>query len=454
MTVEQTGGAKKFPEGFLWGAATASYQIEGAWNEDGKGESIWDRFSHTSGKVQDGDTGDVACDHYHRWQEDIGLMKQLGLKAYRLSVSWPRILPEGTGAINQKGLDFYDKLVDGLLEAGITPFITLYHWDLPQALEDKGGWTNRDTAQAFADYAGVLSKRLGDRVSNWITLNEPWVSAFLGYLEGVHAPGLKDQGKAFAAAHHLLLGHGLAVPVLRSNSAPGAQVGITLSLSPTDPASDSEADKRAARRLENYTNHWFLRPIYKGEYPDELPDYVSGNSIPVEGDDLKVISVPIDFLGVNYYFRNVVSDKTAAGRSNTASVKVENAERTEMDWEVYPQGLYNLLTSLENEYHPGKLYITENGAAFIDEVGADGQVDDPRRVAYLEGHFAAAQRAIQDGVPLKGYFVWSLLDNFEWGFGFSKRFGLIYVDYTTQQRIIKNSGHFYSKVIAANGLSQ
>ncbi len=442
-----------FPEKFLWGAATASYQIEGAWNEDGKGESNWDKYSHTPGKVMDGDTGDVACDHYHRWPEDIKLMQELGLQAYRFSVSWPRIFPDGTGKLNPKGLDFYDRLVDGLLAAGITPFVTLYHWDLPQLLEDKGGWTNRDTALAFTDYTGALSRRLGDRVQNWITLNEPWCSAFLGYLLGRHAPGRKEPAAAFAAAHHLLLAHGLAVPILRENSRPGTQVGITLNLIPSDPATDREPDIIAAQRNEAFTNGWFLDPLYKGKYPEEVAEFYGSPPPPIQPGDLEKISTPLDFLGVNYYFRNVVQDLSAKGGSPVAAVRVEKADRTEMDWEIYPQGLYNLLTKINRDYAPGRIYITENGAAFPDKVGPEGKVADPRREAYLRDHFLAAGQATQEGVPLKGYFVWSLMDNFEWDSGYSKRFGLIYVDYKHLNRIIKQSGYFYRGVIEANGLS-
>ena len=443
---------KKFPAGFLWGAATAAYQIEGAWNEDGKGESIWDRFSHTPGKVQDGDTGDVACDHYHRWPEDIKLMQQLGLGAYRFSISWPRIIPGGTGKVNEKGLDFYDRLVDGLLAANIEPYATLYHWDLPQALEDKGGWANRETAYAFAEYAEVVAKRLGDRVHNWITLNEPWVSAFLGYFYGLHAPGKKDPQAAFASAHHLLLGHGLAVPLIRAAGNTNTEVGITLNFSPTDPATEGEADKKAEAAEDGFLNRWFIEPIYNGAYPKEVAERLGGAPLPVQADDMKIISRPIDFLGVNYYFRTVVRDESATGGSRVANVKVENVERTEMGWEVYPTGLYNLLTRLHRDYVPGRLYITENGAAFQDTLGPDGKIADPRRQAFLHDHFAAAHRAIQEGVPLKGYFVWSMLDNFEWGYGYSKRFGIVHVDYDTLARTVKDSGHFYQGVIAANGI--
>ncbi len=447
-----TGQLKKFPEGFLWGTATASYQIEGAWQEDGKGENIWDRFSHTPGKVQDGDTGDIACDHYHRWPEDIKLMQEMGLKAYRFSISWSRIIPDGDGAVNEKGLDFYDKLVDGLLAAGIEPYVTLYHWDLPQALQDKGGWANRDTAKAFARYADAVSKRLGNRVHNWITLNEPWVSAFLGNMFGVHAPGLKDPKTAFAASHHLLLGHGLAVPILRANGNSQTRVGITLNLSICESASDSEADKVATAKSNAFNLSWFLDPVFKGKYPEGVAERLKGAPLPIQEGDLQKISVPLDFLGVNYYFRFIIKDDSANGGSSVQEVQLENVERTEMGWEVHAPALYRLLTYLHKEYNPPAMYITENGSAFKDEVGPDGKVNDPRRTAYLQSHFAAAHQAISEGVPLEGYFVWSLMDNFEWGYGYSKRFGLTYVDFDTLQRTIKNSGHYYKGVIAANGI--
>ncbi|MEI6045621.1 MAG: GH1 family beta-glucosidase [Chloroflexota bacterium] len=445
-------GPKNFPAGFLWGAATASYQIEGAWNEDGKGEGIWDRFAHTPGKIQNGDTGDLSCDHYHRWQQDLRLMQELGLKAYRFSISWPRVIPQGSGQVNGKGLDFYDRLVDGLLEAGIAPFITLYHWDLPQALQAKGGWTARDTAYAFAEYADVMAKRLGDRVDNWITFNEPWVAAFLGHLYGEHAPGLKEPKAAFAAAHHQLLAHGLAVPALRARCKSQAQIGITLDLTPAEPATTSEADNEAAIRVDKFKNRWFLDPIYRGTYPEGVAERLGGAPLPIQANDLQLISAPLDFLGVNYYSRTIARDDSARGGSDTAHLRLEKVERTEMGWEIYPAGLYDLLTRLHHDYKPNRLYITENGAAFADQVDSDGEIDDSRRVAFLRDHFSAAQQAIRAGVPLEGYFVWSLLDNFEWAWGFSKRFGLIYLDYKTLQRTIKRSGYFYKAVIAANAI--
>ncbi len=440
----------RFPDTFLWGAATAAYQIEGAWNEDGKGESIWDRFSHTPGKTQNGDTGDVACDHYHRWREDVALMRDLGLRAYRFSVSWPRVLPAGVGAVNNAGLDFYDRLVDALLEAGIQPFLTLYHWDLPQALQDRGGWAARETVAAFANYADVVSRRLGDRVKHWITHNEPWVVAFLGHQTGEHAPGITN-GPWLLVAHHLLLSHGEAVPVLRHNS-PGARVGITLNMSPAHPASESEADRAAALRFDGFMNRWFLDPLYGRGYPPDMLALYGTHAPTVGADgDLERIAVPTDFLGVNYYNRTIIRNDPDAPLQ-IASVTPEDAEFTTMGWEVYPDGLRELLIRLHRDYAPARLYVTENGAAYPDTIAADSSVHDTARVRYLAGHFQAAAAAIAAGAPLAGYFVWSLMDNFEWAFGYSQRFGIVYVDYATQRRIPKDSAHFYRSVIAENAI--
>ena len=441
-----------FPQGFLWGSATSSYQIEGAWDEDGKGESIWDRFSHTPGKIIDGSTGDIACDHYHRWEEDLDLMQDLGLQAYRFSIAWPRILPQGRGEVNQAGLDFYDRLVDGLLARGLTPFVTLYHWDLPQALEDEGGWPARSTAEAFVAYADVVSARLGDRVKRWITHNEPWVAAFLGYGMGVHAPGVQDFQKAVAAAHHILLSHGWAAPVIRANSA-DAKVGVTLSLNDVLPASPSPQDYTAAREMDGFTNRWFLDPVYGRGYPADVAEWF-GRVHNVRLDmvregDMAAIAAPTDFLGHNYYTRTLAR---GSGSDNLPPTRTtEGSEFTDMGWEVAPQSLYRMLVRLAYEYQIPSIYITENGAAFPDVVSEDGRVHDHRRLAYLKAHFQAAHDAIQCGVPLDGYFVWSLMDNFEWSFGYTKRFGIVYVDFETQQRIVKDSGRWYADVIARNG---
>jgi beta-glucosidase len=440
-----------FPKGFIWGVATAAYQIEGAWDEDGKGESIWDRFSHTPGKIAHGDTGDIACDHYHRWLEDVALMKELGLHAYRFSISWPRLLPEGRGRVNAAGLDFYSRLVDGLLEAEIEPFITLYHWDLPQALQDQGGWPARATAEAFVEYADLAARKLGDRVKHWITLNEPYVSAMVGYLEGRHAPGHSDLDEALAAAHHLLLAHGWAVPVIRRNS-PEAQVGIALNLSGQTPASPSAADRAAAWQQDGVINRWFLDPLSARGYPADIVQHYGSPMDFVQAGDLEAIAAPLGFLGVNYYTRGIVRSSVVSEAENAPRTVFPNSEQTEMGWEVYPEGLCELLGRLHFDYRFPALYVTENGAAYPDQIGPDGQVDDPLRVAFLKEHLAAAARAIAAGVPLRGYFAWSLMDNFEWAHGYSKRFGLIYVDYQTQRRVFKTSAHWYRQVIAANAV--
>jgi beta-glucosidase len=440
-----------FPPGFLWGSATASYQIEGAWQEDGKSESIWDRFSHTPGRISDGATGDVACDHYHRWRDDIALMGSLGLQAYRFSTAWPRILPDGYGKVNQAGLDFYSRLTDGLLQAGIEPYVTLYHWDLPQVLQDRGGWPARLSAQAFVEYADAVTRRLGDRVKNWITLNEPWCSSILSYFLGEHAPGRRDLGEAVAAAHHLLLAHGWAMPVIRQNS-PGCRAGITLNLSPQIPASPSEADALAARQGDGMLNRLFLDPLSGRGYPQDMIEDYRQEMPYVQAGDLAVIAAPMDFLGVNYYMRNIARSEAIPESENEPPTVTPNPDLTEMGWEVYPEGLYEILARLKADYDFPAYYVTENGMACADHVGADGQVFDSRRVAYLRDHFIQAARAIAEGVPLRGYFVWSLVDNFEWSFGFSKRFGLVYTDYTTQQRTPKASARWYSRVIAENAV--
>lgn len=446
-----------FPENFLWGAATASYQIEGSWNKYGKGESIWDRFVHTPGNILNNDTGDVANDHYRLWKKDIGLMKRIGLQAYRFSVSWPRILPAGRGKVNQKGLDFYSRLVDGLLEAGITPFITLYHWDLPQALEGEGGWTVRSTAEAFADYANVVSRALGDRVRSWITHNEPAVAAWLGYEMGVHAPGHRDLSKATRVAHHLLLSHGQAVPVIRRNS-PNAEVGITLNIGWNVPASNSAADMKLTRENDGKWFRWFADPLYGRGYPSDITKYFTElGGLPngfdfVQAGDMDVVATPTDFIGLNYYSRNLHRSNAP---DNDPQIDFQHPKTpeywTEMGWENYPEGLTGVLARVYFHYGPRKLYITENGASYSTPPDENGNVPDELRINYLRTHFAAMHRAIQAGVPLAGYFVWSLLDNFEWSFGYSQRFGIVWVDYETQKRILKDSAKWYKGVIKKNG---
>jgi len=449
-----------FPKGFIWGTATSSYQIEGAATEDGRGESIWDRFSKTPGKVGDGTNGDVACDHYHRFRDDVALMKRLGMQAYRFSIAWPRVLPSGRGKVNPAGLDFYNRLVDALLEAGIEPFVTLYHWDLPQALQDEGGWTRRSTAEAFVEYSGIVARSLGDRVKKWITHNEPWCTSMLGYEKGIHAPGIKDFRSALAASHHVLLSHGWAVPVIRAAS-PGAQVGITLNLSPSEPASPSAADYDAFRRHDGYFNRWFLDPLYGRHYPaDMVADYIKEGHLPAEGltvlqpGDLQAIAVPCDFLGINYYNRAVLrSDKVPESENLPRTVFLApESEWTEMGWEVHADSLRQLLTRLHLEYAPGNLYVTENGASFSTGPDAQGRVRDEKRLAFLREHFLAARKAMDAGARLAGYFVWSLMDNFEWDRGYSQRFGIVWVNYETQQRIPKDSALWYRDVIAANAV--
>jgi beta-glucosidase len=437
-----------FPKDFVWGFATSSYQIEGAVNEDGRGESIWDRFAHTPGKTIDGTNGDVACDHYHRYAEDVELLRQLGAQAYRFSIAWPRILPQGTGAVNQAGLDFYDRLVDALLKAKITPYVTLYHWDLPQVLEDRGGWTNRETAYAFAEYTEVVVKRLGDRVQQWMTHNEPWCTAFLGYQNGYFAPGLKDLGKALQATHYLLLSHGLAVPVIREHGGEQAKVGIVLNLTPAYPATESPEDSAAVQRFDGFFNRWFLDPVVGRGYPQDMWTYY-GSAVPtIAPDDLKIIAAPTDFLGVNYYNRAYLADAPENdGLLHTRDIGDPSKERT-ADREIYPEGFYDLMTWLHRDYGFPAYYIAENGAAFADQLADDNQVHDDRRVAFLQAHFEQAIRSINAGVPLIGYFVWSLMDNFEWASGYTLRYGITYVDFKTQQRIIKDSGLWVRDFIA------
>jgi len=444
----------QFPAGFVWGSATASYQIEGAAREDGRGESIWDRFSHTPGKVANGDTGDVAADHYHRYQEDVALMKTLGLKAYRFSIAWPRILPDGVGPINEAGLAFYDRLVDALLEADIAPYVTLYHWDLPQALQDRqGGWLSRAIVEQFVHYADVVSRRLGDRVRYWTTFNEPRIFVTHGYMNGQHAPGLTDEASGPQAAHHVLVAHGMAVPVLRQNAGPDAQVGIVYALNPVEAASDNPEVMARQRVLDAQVNRWFVEPVLLGSYPDELADAPGFSALVVEPGDMDLIRTPVDFVGANYYSRIIVGNPQAqSALPDLEDSEVEAAEYTAMGWEIYPQGLYNTLKRLHDRYHPPAIYVTENGAAFDDAIAPDGRVHDERRVAYLRDHFRMAWQAIQDGVPLRGYFVWSLMDNFEWAHGYDKRFGIVYVDYPTGERTVKDSAYFYQQVIARNGL--
>jgi beta-glucosidase len=464
----------RFPDGFVWGAATAAYQIEGAAREDGRGPSIWDTFSHTPGRVRNGDTGDVATDHYHRTAEDIALMSRLGLHAYRLSVAWPRIVPTGSGAVNQAGIDFYSRLVDDLLAASVAPVVTLYHWDLPQPLQDAGGWAGRATAERFAEYAAVVGAALGDRVGTFTTLNEPWCSAFLGYASGVHAPGLSDNATSLAAAHHLNLAHGLGATALRSVLPPSGQVSLTLNLAQVRGASEADAD--AIRHVDAISNRIFLDPVLRGEYPEDLIAdlrHVTDWSF-IQDGDLSAISAPIDILGVNYYSPTLVSAVTPelTARVTAASVNdpqsapgptpypgtdlayamPQDGPYTAMGWRIEPGSLTELLLRIDRDYPGLELMITENGAAFDDAVEPDGTVPDRDRIEYLDGHLAAVHAAIEQGVDVRGYFLWSLLDNFEWAWGYTKRFGIVHVDFDTLHRTAKDSALWYRDVIAANGL--
>jgi beta-glucosidase len=451
----------RFPEGFLWGTATASYQIEGAVDEDGRGASIWDTFSHTPGKVHHGDTGDIACDHYHRLDEDLDLMSELGLRAYRFSVAWPRIQPDGSGNVNQKGIDFYRRLVEGLRSRSIEPMLTLYHWDLPQALEDRGGWTNRETSERFAEYSSIVYEALSGDVGFWITLNEPWVASWMGYGLGVHAPGRKDSASALAATHHLLLGHGLAMETMRS-AGDENQLGATLNLHPAHPSRNIEADREAARRVDGQANRLYLDPLFRGSYPEDVFSYYEEGGVDlsfVRDGDLQKISAPIDFLGVNYYFRHHIRDAPDEVPSQVPfsdlgarPIVPHAAEKTAMGWPVEPEGLTEILVRIRDEYANLPIYVTENGRAVDDYIDPEGRVNDEERISYLESHFRAVLDAMDRGVDLRGYMLWSFLDNFEWAEGYSKRFGIVFVEYGTQRRVPKASAHWYSEVIRRNGL--
>jgi beta-glucosidase len=448
---------RRFPAGFLWGTATASYQIEGAVAEDGRAPSIWDTFSHSAGRVAQDHTGDVACDHYHRWREDLDLLGELGVGAYRFSVAWPRVIPAGIGPVNPAGLDFYDRLVDGLLERGIEPVVTLYHWDLPQALEDRGGWAVRSTADAFTAYVEAVADRLGDRVPTWVTLNEPWVAAMLGYVLGTHAPGRRSARDGLLAGHHLLLAHANAVQVLRRA---GGDVGITLNVTDVVPASSRPDDASAAQLADQQVNRWFLDPLLLGRYPAEMAAaYGPLMEGIVRDGDLEAISVPLDFLGINYYFRtHVAAVQPAPDAADPLAllpyraVVPEGLPVTAMGWPIEPDGLRDFLLRLAGE-HPGlPIHVTENGSAWDDRVEPDGSVHDPERVAYLETYLAAMHEAIAGGADVRSYFAWSLLDNFEWAEGYGKRFGLVRVDYDTLIRTPKASFRRYAEIVAANSL--
>jgi beta-glucosidase len=468
VTTEQ-----KFPDGFLWGTATAAYQVEGAVTEGGRGPSIWDTFSHTPGRTYNGDTGDIACRHYERVDKDLGLMKDLGLGAYRFSIAWPRVQPDGKGPANQAGLDFYRRLVSGLRAQGTLPVATLYHWDLPQALEDEGGWAVRDTAERFGEYVAMTAEALGDEVGMWITLNEPFCSGWLGYGAGVHAPGRSEPDAALAATHHLLMAHARGRDAVRAATA--APVGITLNLSSHVAASNGDLDQAAAWLADGGLNRMYLDPLFKGEYPEDMVGLFAGLGADISDltqvGDLEAITHPVDFLGVNYYSTSVYADVRCLDEARRAGYAVPGGaletdeaklfgmvelqrpelERTPMGWEIDPDGLTRTLLRVRNDYTTIPIYVTENGAAQADYRGPDGAVHDPGRIKYVHDHLLAVKRAIDQGVDVQGYFVWSLMDNYEWSHGYSKRFGLIWVDYPSGERVPKDSYRWYRQVIAGNG---
>jgi beta-glucosidase len=429
---------------FVWGVATSSYQIEGAANEGGRGQSIWDTFCKVPGKVANFDNGDIACDHYHRFKEDLDLMKWMGVKAYRFSVAWPRVIPDGVGRVNEMGLDFYDRLIDSLLEREIAPWLTMYHWDLPEALQIRGGWNNREVVEWFGEYAEVLTSRFGDRVKNWMTLNEPLCSAWLGHLYGDMAPGIKDLQTALNVSHHLLMSHGLACQVIRSNVSE-ANVGIVINVTPAVPATDSQEDSNAAKLADGFDNRWFLDPVFGRTYPADVIDTL-GASPEIHSGDMKLIAQDLDFLGVNFYFRQTVAADQNSKPLPIRSVNRENVKRTAMNWEVHPQAFEEILLRISKEYSPKAIYITENGSAWNDEV-INGEIIDDERIDYLARHLDVMRSAKNQGAPILGYFAWSFLDNFEWAYGYEKRFGLIYVDYKTQKRTPKKSAFFYRQLL-------
>jgi beta-glucosidase len=443
--------APHFPDKFIWGVSTSAYQIEGAWNEDGKGPSIWDWYSHLPGKTAGGDTGDVACDHYHNWEEDLDLVRRLGVGAYRFSISWSRVMPEGRGRVNPAGLDFYDRLVDGLLARGIEPFPTLYHFDLPLALHRKGGWPNRGTAAAFGEFAAAAAARLGDRVNWWITLNEPMVSAMLGYLTGTHAPGRRNPAAFTRAMHTHMLAHGEAVRAIRGASPRPAKIGIALNLSPMYPASDRGGDRNAVETFDLLSNRMCLDPILRGEYPPGLWRHFGPFAPPVRDGDMKLVREPIDFLGVNYYTRHVIRGHWWIPFTGGWMIRPKTGEFSPM-WEIYPDGMGALLERVWNDYHPPLILVTENGIPCRDEPDAGGKIRDSGRRSYLARHLRVLHSVLQKKIPVKGYFVWSLMDNFEWELGYTMRFGLVHIDYDTLKRTPKESFDWYAGVVRRNGL--
>ena len=445
-----------FPADFLWGIGTSAYQIEGAVDEDGRGPSIWDEFVRLSGAIERNETAAVAADHYHLWHEDVALLATLGVRAYRFSVAWPRVIPEGAGIVNTPGLDFYDRLVDALLAHGITPLVTLHHWDLPAGLQRRGGWLSRETAAAFADYAEVVARRLGDRVEWWVTHNEPWCVAYLGHALGAHAPGIADMQAAVTAGHHLLLSHGFAIERLRENLGSRAQLGITLNLTPIYAADEETETLEQVRAADLLHNQWFLQPLFAGQYAPDLFSSLGVNPPPILDGDMARIAASMDFLGVNYYERQVFRTPTLPatarraqrpGRHAQQVVPVPGASYTEMGWEIYPQGLEDALERVYTTYHPRALLVTENGAAFNEAGIPSGEIHDEQRIAYLRDHIQALARARERGIPVRGYFAWTLLDNFEWTSGYRLRFGLVAVDPRTLERRIKASGKWYASFI-------
>lgn len=443
-----------FPEGFVWGSATSSYQVEGAVKEDGRGESIWDRYCAIPGNVRGGDTGEIACDHYHRFREDVALMKEMGMKAYRFSIAWPRIFPEGKGEVNEKGVEFYSQLVDELLAAGIEPYVTLYHWDLPQALQDLGGWANPQMPQYFLEYSKVVFDRLGDRVRHWITLNEPYCAAFLGNYEGRMAPGLHDFSTAVRAAYHLYVGHGLAVKYFRESGLPG-EIGIALNLMGRLPLTDSEADIQAAKRADGYLNRWFLEPIVLGKYPEDMVELYRSKGVVLpqfREEDLALMHQKLDFVGLNYYNDFFVRAEESKWPLGFVIENPKNIPVTDRDWPITEEGFTNMLLRLTKTYGVEKILITENGVSYHDVVGMDGEVADGNRCDFIRRHIIAVHKAMEQGAPVVGYLYWSLYDNFEWACGYSSRFGLVHIDFGTQKRTIKNSGRLFSQIIRANAV--
>ena len=436
-----------FGPGFVWGCSTSAFQIEGAVAEDGRVDSIWDTFCRRPGAIRDGATADIACDHYHLWERDLDLAASLGIQAYRFSIAWPRIFGGGGDQPNQAGLDFYSRLVDGMLARGLVPWATLYHWDLPQALQDHGGWASRATIDAFARFAGQVTQRLGDRVKHWITHNEPWCTAFHGNLDGNHAPGIRDLATAVQVSHNVMVSHGRALQAIRAH-VPGAQAGITLSLHPLRPASDSAADLAACERHDGLRNRWFLDPLHGRGYPADIVAALGSAAPKAEPGDMDLIAARTDFLGVNYYFPEVVADAPGVGALGLRIIAQENVERTAFDWEVNPAGMVTLLARIHTQYRSGPIYLTENGSTYDDVQQSDGRIDDIERSSFLQRHLAALHEAMQLGVPVKGYFYWSLLDNFEWAEGYARRFGLAYVDFATQQRRLKASGEWFQSFLS------